>query len=121
MSAYSQKRTLGILNTFASPPSRCAIDTWSIEPANLAIKVIAAVSVLGVNSFVQGCAREPDDLSEVRFRDRQIDTSPSLDDGRGILAADSGKIIVHIEPGHLAFYAQMPSGNKALWVVQTRY
>ena len=118
--SFSQTRTSGALNKFAFPPCRCAIDTWLIEPRNLAIKVIAAVLVLGVYRLVQGCARESSDLSQVGFRDRQTDACPSLDDGRGILAANSGKVIMHIEPGHLAFYAHMPSGNKALWIVQTR-
>ncbi len=119
MSAYSHKRTFGTLNTFAFPPCRCAIDTWSIKAANLMIKVIAAVLVLGVYSLVQGGARESSDLSQVGFRDRQANAFPSLYHVRGILAAYSGKVIVYIEPGHLAFYAKMPSGREILRVIQT--
>ncbi len=83
MSAYSQKRTFGTQTAFASPPSRCTIDTWSIKAANLAIKVIAAVLVLGVYSLVQGGARESSDLSQVGFRDRQADAFPGRDHARG--------------------------------------
>ncbi len=119
MSAYSQKRTFGTPGAFTSPPSRCTFDTWSIKAANLMIKVIAAVLVLGVYSLVQGGARESSDLSQVRFRDRQTDTCPSLYHVRGILAAYAGKVIVYIEPGHLAFYAKMPSGRHILRVIQT--
>ncbi len=115
----SQKRSFCTPTAFASPLSRCTIDTWSIKPANLAIKVIAAVLVLGVNSIVQGCARESTDLSQVGFRDRQADACPSLDEVRGILATNSGKVVVYIEPGHLAFYASMPSGCNILRVIQT--
>ncbi len=82
------------------------------------IKVIAAVLVLGVYSLVQGCARESSDLSQVGFRDRQTDAFPSIYHVRGILAAYSGKVIVYIEPGHLAFYAKMPSGRDILRVIQ---
>ncbi len=83
------------------------------------IMMIAAVLVLGVYSLVQGCARESSDLSQVGFRDRQTDAFPSLYHVRGILAAYSGKVIVYIEPGHLAFYAKMPSGRDILRVIQT--
>ncbi len=92
----SQKRSFGTPSAFTSPPSRCTFDTWSIKAANLMIKVIAAVLVLGVYSLVQGCARESSDLSQVGFRDRQTDAFPSLDYVRGILVANSGKVVVYI-------------------------
>ena len=114
MSAYSQKRTFGTLNTFAFPPCRCAINTWSIEPANLAITVITAVLVLGVYSLVQGCARESTDLSQIGFRDRQADAFPGRNEARGILTTHAGEVIVHVEPGHLTFDAQMPDGRAVL-------
>ena len=76
MSAHSQERSFGTSTAFASPPSRCTIDAWLVKPAKLTMKVIAAVLVLGVNSLVQGCARESADLSDVGFRDRQADASP---------------------------------------------
>ncbi len=70
--------------------------------------------------FTAARARDPAGLSEVRSRDRQTDTCPGLCRVRGILAAYSGKVIVYMEPGHLAFYAKMPSGRKGLRIVQTR-
>ncbi len=48
------------------------------------------------------------------------DCSPTPLQVSGFVAGDSRKVVLDIEPRHLAFYASMPSGCEVLWVVQAR-
>lgn len=54
------------------------------------------------------------------LRDRQIESGPSFDEIRGILAAYTLVSVWYVKPGHLAFDTQMPSGRIGSRIVQTR-